>query len=70
MRIYNRTIDCTFVYLRQMQLYLDVDSTDNMALWILGGSMKQNLDIFNTATSSDSLCPAPWAHHTAQKPLH
>ena len=68
MPIYDATVDFAFVCLRQMQLYLDVDSTDNMALWILGGSMQQNLDIFNTATSSDSLCPPAW-DHTAQKPL-
>lgn len=30
--IYNDTIDCAFLCLRQMQLYVDVDSTDNMAL--------------------------------------
>lgn len=32
MPIFNATIDCVFLCLRQMQLYLDVDSTDNMAV--------------------------------------
>lgn len=46
--IYNALTDCTFLCLRRMQLYLDVDSTDNKALWISGSLAKQSLDIFNS----------------------
>lgn len=47
--VQNAATDCASVCLKQMQLYLD--STDSSALWISGASMKENLDILNTATS-------------------
>lgn len=53
--IYDALIDCTFLCLRWMQLYLDVDSTDNKALQVSGSFAKQSLNIFNTVTSIDSL---------------
>jgi len=62
--IYDALTDCTFLCLRQMQLsasrcYLDADSTDNVALQVSGSFAKQSLDLFNTATSLDSLDPTP-----------